>query len=121
MRRALSQDRPLPPPHRRDREEGRRQETGSHPRRQRLPHRRIRRSPSSVRGYTADFVFIDEAARIGDEVIDAFAPSSPYTRATGGWPALPRAVAPASGSRRQVRNQGASVHLTCSAVLDGSG
>jgi len=29
---------------------------------------------AAVRGYTADFVFIDEAARIDDEVIDAFAP-----------------------------------------------
>ena len=27
-----------------------------------------------MRGYTADFVFIDEAARIADEVIDAFIP-----------------------------------------------
>ncbi|HEY3744591.1 MAG TPA: terminase family protein [Bryobacteraceae bacterium] len=29
---------------------------------------------AAVRGYTADFVFLDEAARIPDEVIDAFAP-----------------------------------------------
>jgi hypothetical protein len=29
---------------------------------------------AAVRGYTADFVFLDEAARISDEVIDAFAP-----------------------------------------------
>ncbi|HEY3739199.1 MAG TPA: terminase family protein [Bryobacteraceae bacterium] len=29
---------------------------------------------AGVRGYTADFVFLDEAARIPDEVIDAFAP-----------------------------------------------
>jgi hypothetical protein len=29
---------------------------------------------AAVRGYTADFVFLDEAARITDEVIDAFAP-----------------------------------------------
>jgi hypothetical protein len=29
---------------------------------------------AAVRGYTADFIFLDEAARISDEVIDAFAP-----------------------------------------------
>jgi hypothetical protein len=29
---------------------------------------------AAVRGYTADFVFLDEAARIEDDVIDAFAP-----------------------------------------------
>jgi len=29
---------------------------------------------AAVRGYTADFVFLDEAARISDDVIDAFAP-----------------------------------------------
>src|SRR5882757_194504 len=29
---------------------------------------------AAVRGYTADFIFLDEAARMSDEVIDAFAP-----------------------------------------------
>jgi hypothetical protein len=29
---------------------------------------------AAVRGYTADFVFLDEAARVADEVVDAFAP-----------------------------------------------
>ena len=29
---------------------------------------------AAVRGYTADFIFLDEAARISDAVIDAFAP-----------------------------------------------
>jgi hypothetical protein len=30
----------------------------------------------AVRGYTADFVFLDEAARIEDDVLDAFAPTT---------------------------------------------
>jgi Terminase large subunit, T4likevirus-type, N-terminal len=38
---------------------------------------------AAVRGYTADFVFIDEAARIDDDVIDAFAPTIAVRR--GDW------------------------------------
>ena len=38
---------------------------------------------AAVRGYTADFVFLDEAARIADEVIDAFAPVVAVLR--GDW------------------------------------
>jgi hypothetical protein len=38
---------------------------------------------AAVRGYTADFVFLDEAARIADDVIDAFAPVIAVRR--GDW------------------------------------